>query len=187
MNSLIEAFNSHRKICFQAITSYGKTIFFSTFSKWFNFNYNKKILILCHREELVDQALEACVKMGLTVEKIMPNVKRLHHKADVYIAMEKTLDNRISKNKHFLLDVGLVIIDECHSQLFNKHINFFDDQKILGFTATPILSERITYWRCERCDSISYELKNCCNREPWEWSKPKSLSMYSSSSSPSSS
>lgn len=178
MNNLIQAFDTNRKICFTAHTGYGKTYSFCTVAKWFIVNKKQKAIIICHSEELIKQSMATCISMGLTVETIYSSTSRLHHKADVYIAMEKTLYNRISKNKHFLLDVGLVIIDECHGQNFLKHINFFVNQKILGFTATPILNERITYWKCERCDSISYELKNCCNREPWEWSKPKTMSLF---------
>lgn len=178
MNLVIQALKTNRKICFVAQTSYGKTISFSTLAKWYNYNFKSKILILCHRDELVSQAMEACVRMGLTVEKIVSSTRSLHNMADVYIAMEKTLDNRISKNKHFLKNVGLVIIDEAHSQLFNKHINFFDEQKIIGFTATPILTEKLTYWKCERCDSSYLELGLCCGRELMEWSRPKTLSMF---------
>lgn len=179
MNKVVQLLEQGtRKICFVAQTSYGKTISFSTIAKWYKHNYKKKVLILCHREELVSQSMETIVRMGMTVEKILPSTKRMHNMADVYIAMEMTLFNRLKKNKHFLLDVGLVIIDEAHSQLFNKHIDFFNEQKILGFTATPVLTERVTYWKCGRCESVSYTLDNCCGMEMWEWSKPKTLSMY---------
>ena len=178
MNLVLNALKEHRKICFQAQTSYGKTYSFCTVAKQFVHDTKQKVLILCHREELVHQAATTCINLGMTVEKILPSTKRLHHIADVYIAMEMTLYNRVNKNRHFLQDVGLVIIDEAHSQLFLKHINYFNQSKILGFTATPVLNERVTFWKCERCNSTSDELDMCCGLEMIEWSKPKTMSMF---------
>lgn len=178
MNLVISAMYEHRKICFCAHTSYGKTYSFCTVAKWFVETKKQKVVILCHREELVSQAKSTCINLGLTVETVLPSTKRMHHVADVYICMEMTLFNRLKKNKQFLKNVGLVIIDEAHSQLFLKHINFFTDQKILGFTATPVLNDRITYFKCERCNNTSDTLDMCCGREMYEWSKPKTMSMF---------
>src|SRR5690606_19404224 len=165
-------------VCFQAITSYGKTQSFCTLAKWYKQKYNKKILVIAHREELVSQASVCFIKMGMTVEKILPNVKKLHHAADVYISMEMTLWNRLKKNKHYLKDVGLCIIDECHIGNFDKHVNFFTEPKILGFSATPIRNDRITYWKCPRCKTTDSEVFECCGREAEEWGKPHTLGMY---------
>ena len=178
MNAVVAKLKEYRKVLFCANTGYGKTYSFCTVAKWFIHNYKKKAVILCHREELVNQSAETCIRMGMTVEKIMPKTKRLNHHADVYIAMEKTLDNRLAKNPKYLFNVGLVIIDETHSQLFNKHIEYFENQKILGFTATPIINERITYFKCDRCSSISNDPDFCCNSEMIEWAKPKTMSMF---------
>lgn len=172
MNNVIESLKLNRKVCFVAQTSYGKTISFSTVAKWYRETYNKKALVLCHREELVNQSAKALINLGMTVEKIVPSVRRYHHAADVYIGMEMTLHNRIKKNPNFLKDVGLVIIDECHLGNFDKHVNNFKTQKILGFTATPTRNERITYWKCPRCKSISNEVDECCGNEMEEWSRP---------------
>lgn len=178
MNKVIESMEVHRKVCFQAITSYGKTQSFCTLAKWYKQKYNKKILVIAHREELVSQASACFIRMGMTVEKILPNVKKLHHAADVYISMEMTLWNRLKKNKYYLKDVGLCIIDECHIGNFDKHVNFFTEHKILGFSATPIRNDRITYWKCPRCKTTHSEVFDCCGREAEEWGKPHTLGMY---------
>lgn len=178
MNKLIEVLNEHRKVCFQAITSFGKTICFSTLAKWYKYLYNKKILVICHREELIEQSASEFIRMGMTVEKILPKTKRLHGYADVYIAMERTLTNRMNKDKYFIPDVGMVIIDECHIGNFFPHIERFKTQKIIGFTATPLLNDRVTYWKCPRCKSTSDFVDYCCGMEMEEWGKPRTLSMY---------
>lgn len=178
MNNVLDAMYIDRKICFTAHTSYGKTYSFCTVAKYFVETTKQKVVILCHREELVQQAKNTCINLGLTVETVTPSTKRMHHIADVYICMEMTLFNRLKKNNNFLFNVGLVIIDEAHSQLFLKHINFFTEQKILGFTATPVLNERLTYWRCDRCKTTYTDESICCGMETIEWSRPKTMSMY---------
>lgn len=178
MNKLIENLEVNRKVCFQAITSYGKTQSFCTLAKWFKQKYNKKILVLAHREELVSQSSATFTRLGMTVEKVLPGVKRYHHQADAYVSMEMTLWNKLKKNKNFLKDVGLVIIDECHIGNFDKLVNFFTEPKIVGFTATPLRNDKITYFKCPRCKSTDSEIFDCCGRESEEWSKPHTLSMY---------
>lgn len=177
MNNVIEALQHSRKICFVAQTSYGKTYSFCTVSKWYNQTHNKKVVILCHREELVDQAAKTCISLGMTVEKVMPGVNRYHHCADVYIGMEMTIHNKLKKNPNFFKDLGMIVIDEVHDGHFDKHIEHFTTQKILGFTATPIREKRLTYFKCPRCKSVSNELDDCCGFEMDEWSKPFSMSL----------
>lgn len=177
MNLVLQLLKEHRKVCFCANTGYGKTYSFCTVAKQFVHDTKKKVLILCHREELVDQASKTCIALGLTVEKILPSVKRYHHQADVYIGMEMTVYNKYTKNPKFLHNVGLVAMDEVHDGHFDKHINHFTNEKLLGFTATPIRNDRITYWKCERCNQEYNEVSDCCGRETYEWSRPFTMSM----------
>lgn len=179
MNKVIDAFEKYRKNIFQAITSYGKTYSFCTVAKYFlQKEPNKKVLILCHKIELVEQAVEACVKMGMTTETITPSKKKINHNADVYIGMEKTVFNRLQKNKYFLKPLSLVIFDETHILYVAKHISFFNTEKVLGFTATPSLTGSDTFYRCDCCGRESDILEQCHNIEMIEWSKPRKLADY---------
>lgn len=177
MNNVINAFQNVRKLCFHGQTSYGKTYSFCTVAKWFVEQHKQRVLILCHKEELITQSAQTCIRLGLSVEIVYSDVKRYHHRADVYIAMEMTLHNRLKANPRFLNNVGLVVIDEAHDGHFDKHVEYFKNEKILGFTATPVLGERLTYWKCDRCQSTSLVLDECCNMEMMEWSKPKTMSL----------
>lgn len=179
MNNVYKAFQNNREVLFQAITSYGKTYSFCTIAKQFiNDEPQKKVLILCHKEELVYQALEACIKMGMTAEVIIPSKKHLNHNADVYIGMEKTVFNRLQKNKHFLKPLSLVIFDETHILYVAKHIEFFKNEKVLGFTATPVLMGSDTFYKCDCCGRESLVLDYCHNMEMMEWSRPRKMSDY---------
>src|SRR5690606_32523495 len=135
----------------------------------------KKVLILCHREELINQSCETLVKIGLTYEKVLPSTKRLHHASNVYVAMIETLDRRLKKNPNYLKDVSLVIADEAHVQVFNKVYDYFPDAKKLGVTATPVLLGRDTFYKCPRCRANNKD-GECCGMESEEWSRPKRMS-----------
>lgn len=178
MERVVKSFSEHDKVCFQASTGYGKTYSFCTIAKWYKKNYNKKSIILCNREELVQQSVDTLNNIGLTAEKIIPNKKTYHHISDVYVAMEQTLYNKLQKDPNFLENVGLVIIDECHIQFGVKHFEYFKDKKLLGFTATPIIYKKETYFICDKCNTEHPEDTECCNIELMEWSRPITMSMY---------
>lgn len=176
IKSIINKFKENERIVFQLDTGGGKTACFSFLSKYWVEKYKNKVLILCHREELISQACETLVKAGLTFEKITPGTKILTHASDVYVAMIETLDRRLKKNPKYLFNVGLVVSDEAHVQIFNKVYDYFDNAKILGVTATPVLLGRDTFFRCSRCNTESNEVFNCCNHEAMEWTKPRTMS-----------
>lgn len=176
IDEIIEKFETNDSLVYQLDTGGGKTVVFSLLSKYWSENRKQKVLILCHREELINQSCETLTRLGLTYEKVLPSTKRLHHVSDVYVAMIETLDRRLKKNKHYLKDVGLIISDEAHVQIFNKVYGYFHTAKILGVTATPVLLGRDTYWKCDRCQTTYTEESICCKMETIEWSRPRKMS-----------
>ena len=178
MNNVIHAFETNRRVLFQAIVSYGKTYSFCTVAKYYVETEKTKVLILCHREELVNQAFDACMKMGLIAEKIVSSKKNINFDADVFIAMEKTIYNRLNRNKYFLKDISTVIIDETHILFSIKHMKFFETQRVLGFTATPVLLGNETFYKCPLCNTEYSENTQCHGTETMEWQRPKTMSKY---------
>lgn len=178
MNKVVESLNKYKSTLLQANTGYGKTYSFCTIAKWYKHNYKKKSIILCHREELVEQSIQTLISIGLTAEKIVPSKTKYHHSSDVYVAMERTIYNKMVKNPYFLKDVGLLIIDECHIQFGVKHFDIFKNQKVLGFTATPIINQRETFYKCEICEQEYDENSICHNHETIEWGRPITMSKY---------
>lgn len=178
MGLVVDSLVKNKRVLFQANTGYGKTYSFCTVAKWFKHNYNKKTIILCNREELVEQSVATLISIGLTAEKIIPSKKNYHHTSDVYVAMERTIYNKMQRNPFFLKDVGLVIIDECHIQFGVKHFESFKEQKVLGFTATPVINQRETFYKCEICDNEYKENRICHNHETIEWGRPITMSMF---------
>ena len=175
---VLEKFKTNRKILLNCPTGYGKTVVMAFFCKWYIHNHKRKCVALFNRSELVDQAYETFTTFGLKCEKVISGKKKINHDVDVYLCMEQTLDNKLSKDENFLSDFGAVLIDEAHYQNFTKHIKYFSDKLILGVTATCIINERETFYVCDRCNTEHEENTLCCGIETMEWSRQRTMSMY---------
>lgn len=98
------------------------------------------VLVLTHREELLSQTSGTLVKFGLTPELITRDTK-YPPKGKLIVGMVETVIRRLSKPEwlDWYKSIDLLIIDECHEQLFNRNFDNNDtkDKFVLGFTATP--------------------------------------------------
>ncbi len=138
VTGLAQCLSKHRKILGQLATGGGKTIVFASIANRYIKKTNKRVLILVHRTELLEQTRKAAYNAyGLTCQPIVAGMKYIPD-ADIYVGMVESVNRRISK----LPDIGLVIIDECHIASFNKMHDHFPDQYIIGFTATPLSSQK---------------------------------------------
>ncbi len=176
INEIFDKFQTKNRILYQLSTGGGKTFVFCLLTKKFVDFSQKKVLILCHRQELIEQTVKSMIRIGLTCEELTPKTKKLNHISNVYVAMVETAHRRLKKNEHFFLDIGLIIADECHTLVFDKVFEFFPFAKILGCTATPVVLKRTTYFKCKICGTEYNENKTCCNFETIERTKPYPLS-----------
>jgi len=131
-----------RKVVFQLPTGGGKTVTFAGLTSRYLARNDKKVLIMVHREELLQQARRTMYEWYDIVahpvvagQKYLPNVP-------VYTAMVETAFNRLKKNPNHFGNVGLVIIDECHLGNFKKMHQYFPGAIFIGFTATPISASK---------------------------------------------
>jgi len=169
-------FQTKNKILYQLSTAGGKTFVFSFLTKRWNERTGKRVLILCHRNELVTQTIESMNMIGVTCEKVTSKVSKLNHDSQCYVSMIQTAYNRLVKDPFFFKNVDLVIADECHLMLFDKVFDFFKSSKILGVTATPVVLKRIKFWKCKHCKEDYNEEIECCEEITQEWSRPFSMS-----------
>ena len=176
IDEIFEKFQTKQKILYQLPTGGGKTIVFSFLTKEFIEKYNKRVLILCHRTELIEQTVKSLNHIGITCEGVTSKVRQLKHSSQCYVAMIETAYNRLKKNPYFFKDVGLIITDECHILIFEKVYNYFENTKILGCTATPVVLKRITFFKCKHCKTKYNELQECCHDEVIEWTRPFTMS-----------
>lgn len=177
INEILDKFQTKQRVLYQLSTGGGKTFIFCFLTKKFVEYSNQKVLILCHRQELIDQTIKSMTRIGLTCEELTSKTKnKLNHLSNCYVAMVETTYNALKLNPYFLKDVGLIIADECHTLVFDKVFSFFPFSKILGCTATPVVLKRTTYFKCKICGTDHEENKICCNFETMERSKPYPMS-----------
>lgn len=137
VEDILNCFKTEQRCLYHLDTGGGKTALFSFLSKEFISTSNEGVLILAHREELIQQTVNTLFNIGVKSESIVSKKKYLNHSARVYAGMIETVNNRLNKNPYFLPKIGLVIVDEAHLMLFPKIFVHFPEAKILAVTATP--------------------------------------------------
>lgn len=154
-------------LLYQLPTGGGKTVIFSEIVRRYIKQHNKKVVILTHRIELCNQTSSVLSGFNVKNKVINSKVKTLPDQDDYqcFVAMVETLNNRLSDKDFELKNIGLVIIDEAHYNSFRKLFKFFEQNFILGVTATPLSSNiklpmKDNYNKLIVGDDISTLIKN---------------------------
>lgn len=134
--AVLSGFEEYRSQLVVMATGCGKTVLFSALARM----WPGKVLVLCHREELVTQAQASLERM--TGEQV--DIEQAGRQASIFarlvvasvdtIKQQKRLD-RFGRD-HF----GLVIFDEAQHSVaatFRRPLDYFSGAKVLGVTATP--------------------------------------------------
>ncbi|MFM1932696.1 MAG: hypothetical protein RL226_1999 [Bacteroidota bacterium] len=145
IDRIFERFNrfpDRYNLLFQLPTGGGKTVIFAELAKRFILETHKKVMILTHRIELLAQTSRMLNDIGVSNKIINSKLKTMPDEQDhlCFVAMVETLNNRLNDEKIEIENLGLVIIDEAHYNSFRKLFRFFEEQIILGVTATPLSS-----------------------------------------------
>ena len=135
INNIAAKLRTHRKVVAQLATGGGKTVCFAAICDRYCAKSSQDVLILVHREELLTQAAKA---INLPVQKVVAGMKTIPP-ARVYVAMVESAHKRLA----MFSNIGMVIVDECHIGNFTKVIEHFNEQYIIGFTATPLAAKKI--------------------------------------------
>lgn len=138
----LKEFPSGHNICFQLPTGGGKTVIFSEIARRYIKETKKKVMILTHRIELLGQTSRQLEEIGVKSKIIISKVKDLPDEKNYncFVAMVETLNNRLRDDRMDFDNLGLVIVDEAHYNSFRKLFKWFENQTILGVTATPLSS-----------------------------------------------
>lgn len=124
------------KILCQLPTGGGKTIVLSSIVLEAT-KKGLKCLVLAHREELINQAVEKLEAVtdepvGVIKSGVVPN-----YELDVQVGSVQSMGRRLAKCPEF----DLIVIDEAHHTTSASYItilNRYPNAKVLGVTATPI-------------------------------------------------
>lgn len=137
IRKIFEAWDPKRlnlmNVLFQMPTGTGKTTVFSEIVRKAQIK-EKKVLIVVHRTELVEQIAERLATFDVKAGIISANLKTTPD-LDVQVATIQTLTRR-DKPK-----ADIVIIDECHhskAATYKKLWDIYPQARFLGVTATPV-------------------------------------------------
>lgn len=130
---IYHAFAHYKRVMAQSATGSGKTVVFADIIRDAHAN-KRRVLLLVHRKELINQAAEKIFALGIPYGVIAagytPAPSQWVQIASVQTAIRRKLPF------HF----DLIIIDEAHHSTANSYrdiVNQYPNAKILGFTATP--------------------------------------------------
>lgn len=132
------AMAKYRRVLFQAQTGYGKTVVFSYIAISAQ-KYNRKVLILSDRTEILTQNGKKLLSFGAEIDYISPKHRNLPTK-NIVVAMAQTMKRRVEKPEwvEYLKTVELLIIDEAHACVSDYIHDYINDRCfVLGCTATP--------------------------------------------------
>ncbi|MCY7291329.1 MAG: DEAD/DEAH box helicase family protein [Ferruginibacter sp.] len=172
INKIKAHFETEQRVLYQLPTGGGKTALFSFLAK----EWHGKVLIVAHREELVNQTMATLRTIGLTCESVVASKKKLQHHSKVYVAMIQTLKNRLKTDSDFCKDVSLIVVDEAHLLMHEEIFEYYPNAKILGVTATPVVMKKVNFSKCPRCGKENEIPINCCNKEMIEYTRDFTLS-----------
>jgi len=172
VNETFEKIELYDSVLNQSATGSGKTVIMSEFiTQYLVRNPGGKVLVSVHRDELVNQTSDTLAEFGILSEKITQKSKP-DWSGNVFVGMTQTIWSRKIE-----IDIDLLIIDEAHEQVHVKSFALFKKAKRVGFTATPIINKRISYYECSYCQK-RYDVREiCCYNEHVEkWSAPVIMS-----------
>ena len=139
-NKLLDCYkNGAKSVLLVLPTGGGKTIVFTDITSKSVLGRGKKVLLLVHREELLNQTSKSLTRFNVPHGLISATKTPAYYKP-AQIASVQTLVNRLDAYKKHAGAPDFIIIDEAHHAVagsWAKIIAEFPDAKILGVTATP--------------------------------------------------
>ena len=126
----------HRRVLFQLPTGGGKTHVFSYITSQ-AVGRGRRVLVLVHRNELLEQASGKLAGMGVEHGVIAAGCRKLSGHA-VQVASIQTIARRLGQIPTDWFD--LVVVDEAHhatAATWDRVIRHFEAARVLGVTATP--------------------------------------------------
>ena len=153
-----ECSGGHQRTLLVLPTGTGKTVVFAKVVE-LKVGEGKRVLILAHRNELLDQAsdkLKAACGIDTVLEKA--ECSSVGSFMPVTVGSVQTLyrENRLNKFPRDYFDI--IIVDEAHhamSDTYQRILSYFDKALVLGVTATPDRADRKNLG--QYFDSLAFE------------------------------
>jgi len=123
----------HRRILLCAPTGAGKTVIATAIIQS-ALQYDQSVLVIAHRQELVNQFYVALQRLGITAGIMRGQDERTDPQARVQVGTIQTLTRRS------LPKGDLVVVDECHrvpGDSYTRVLQEYPASTVFGLTATP--------------------------------------------------
>ena len=149
----LAGFEENRSQLIVMATGCGKTQTFGAITR----NWPGNVLIMAHREELVEQARARIAQMTGEFVEVEQADLRATRKARIVVASVQTIQQQHRLDRFGKDHFGLVIFDEAHHAIadsFRRPLDFFSGAKVLGVTATPDRGDEKALGKV--FDSVSY-------------------------------
>jgi len=134
INKCREYFRRFKNVLLVGPTGCGKTVIFCYIAEKAE-SIGKRVLILVHRKELLEQTSKHLGELGVRHGLIAPNKCPSGDKLQV--ASVQTLVRRLGKYPA----PDLILVDECHHSAagsWQKILDYYPNARLLGVTATPV-------------------------------------------------
>lgn len=121
-------------------TGTGKSVTMAEICIQYWATFKKPILVIVHRERLVNQLSDTIRKANMSVAIEMAEQKAHNMTASVTVASVPSLARESRRRRYHAERFGLVIVDEAHRAAASGHLsilNHFQSAYKLGMTATP--------------------------------------------------
>lgn len=119
-------------------TGLGKTVIFAHLAKLYTAtNRGKRVLVLVHTDELVQQAYGKMRQIAPHLTIGIVKAERNEVTAHIIIASVQSL--RSARRRNAIRNVGLIIVDECHHAVaptYRAVLDHYEGALVAGFTAT---------------------------------------------------
>lgn len=145
LEAITRGFQTHQRQLAVKPTGAGKTIVFASLADYYQ---PRRTLVLAHREELIDQAVDKIRRTtGLEAEVEMAE-SYASRQAPVVVASVQTLMREARRSRWPRDHFGLIVVDEAHHTLADSYLStlrhFDQNAFVLGVTATPDRSDKRT-------------------------------------------
>lgn len=139
-----EALRTHRMIVLVLATGGGKGVIMGYLARLLS-EKKRRSLLLSHRYEIHRQIVDHCLKQGVSPGQILSGQHMTANRTQV--GMVQTVHRKLKHLGQAWFDA--ILADEFHhytSRTFNQVVNYKEETKVIGFTATPKRTDGKGLW-----------------------------------------
>jgi superfamily II DNA or RNA helicase len=163
-----DAFNEFKRVLVVMATGLGKTVVFNSLAKD-RIVSGGRVLVLAHREELLQQAADKMVRFNGIEGTIIKADAKVDMNSMFYVASVQSMCKEDRLNQFPKDYFSMIICDEAHHAMadtYQRVFNYFENCNVLGVTATPSRSDQKKLSAFFQTTAFEYDLEDAI-RDGW--------------------